>query len=132
SRRDPQQHTTTLFPYTTLFRSAPRSHRGGQGFKSPQLHRVLPGQAAFSSSWLPGREPSVWLGLREQRRGGTDRQYARRAESCDPGALAGDARVCEERVAQEEKSIRGLPVSVVAHQALEDLRGRRDLGFGRL
>ncbi len=29
--------------------SAPRSHRGGQGFESPQLHRVLAGQALCSS-----------------------------------------------------------------------------------
>jgi hypothetical protein len=51
--------------------SAPRSHRGGQGFKSPQLHRVLAGQWHRSISWLstwePLREPSrrfrVWLGL---------------------------------------------------------------------
>ena len=28
--------------------SAPRSHRGGQGFKSPQLHREIAGQAACS------------------------------------------------------------------------------------
>jgi hypothetical protein len=35
--------------------SAPRSHRGGQGFKSPQLHRVLAGKVACSSFWLPGR-----------------------------------------------------------------------------
>jgi hypothetical protein len=28
--------------------SAPRSHRGGQGFKSPQLHRVLAGQRPIS------------------------------------------------------------------------------------
>src|SRR6266567_4045942 len=26
---------------------ATRSHRGGQGFKSPQLHRVLAGQVAY-------------------------------------------------------------------------------------
>src|SRR6266702_7283865 len=32
--------------------SAPRSHRGGQGFKSPQLHRVLAGQSLFCG-WLP-------------------------------------------------------------------------------
>ena len=28
-----------------------RSHRGGQGFKSPQLHRVLAGQRPISCSW---------------------------------------------------------------------------------
>ena len=52
--------------------SAPRSHRGGQGFKSPQLHRVLAGQSRYSIfwrlAWEPLREPScrlqVWLGLR--------------------------------------------------------------------
>src|SRR5580704_13778705 len=48
--------------------SAPRSHRGGQGFKSPQLHRVLAGKMARSIFWLSGWEPSrsirVWLGLR--------------------------------------------------------------------
>src|ERR1035441_9415518 len=52
--------------------SAPRSHRGGQGFESPQLHRVLAGQASCSSfrrlSWEPSWEPScrlwVWLVLR--------------------------------------------------------------------
>jgi hypothetical protein len=38
----------------------------------------------------------------------------------------------DDRVAQEEASIRGLLVGVVVHHALEDLRGRRDLGFGRL
>src|SRR6185437_12886065 len=51
--------------------SAPRSHREGQGFKSPQLHRVLPGQVACSIFWLPVGEPMwepsrriwVWLGL---------------------------------------------------------------------
>ena len=51
--------------------SAPRSHRGGQGFKSPQLHRVLAGQTPCSSfcrsTWEPLWEPSrrlrVWLGL---------------------------------------------------------------------
>ena len=52
--------------------SAPRSHRGGQGFKSPQLHRVTAGQVACSISWLsvgepmwePSRRIVVWLGLR--------------------------------------------------------------------
>ena len=47
------------------------SHRGGQGFKSPQLHRVLAGQTACSISWLsvgepmwePSRRIIVWLGL---------------------------------------------------------------------
>src|SRR5690242_14985281 len=43
------------------------SHRGGQGFKSPQLHRVLAGQVACSSFWLfvgePMWEPSrtIWV-----------------------------------------------------------------------
>src|SRR5580704_13710781 len=30
--------------------SAPRSHRGGQGFKSPQLHREIAGQRLTYSS----------------------------------------------------------------------------------
>ena len=51
--------------------SVPCSHRGGQGFKSPQLHRVLAGQVAVRFFWLLGWEPlwepsrrlRVWLGL---------------------------------------------------------------------
>jgi hypothetical protein len=34
-----------------------RSHRGGQGFKSPQLHRVLPGEMSCSGCGCPAREP---------------------------------------------------------------------------
>ena len=52
--------------------SAPRSHRGGQGFKSPQLHpRYCRSDGLFdfcSSTLKPLREPSrrlsVWLRLR--------------------------------------------------------------------
>ena len=42
---------------TSIDLPATRSHRGGQGFESPQLHRVLAGQVTYSSFWLSGREP---------------------------------------------------------------------------
>jgi PBP superfamily domain len=70
------------------------SHRGGQGFKSPQLHRVLPGQMACSSFWFstwePLREPSrrlpVWLGL-----GLRAAATAKTASTSITGATAGTA-----------------------------------------
>ena len=39
--------------------SAPRSHRGGQGFKSPQLHREIAGQRPCSSFCGSAGEP-LW------------------------------------------------------------------------
>src|ERR1700729_713337 len=46
--------------------SAPRSHRGGQGFKSPQLHPGTAGQRHHSNrcyfAWEPLWEPSRKLG----------------------------------------------------------------------
>ena len=68
------------------------SHRGGQGFKSPQLHRVLAGRVVCSSFWLlvgepmwePSRRIPVWLGLRAVAR-------AKTASTSTTGATAGTA-----------------------------------------
>jgi hypothetical protein len=72
--------------------SAPRSHRGGQGFKSPQLHREIAGRVACSISWLlgweplwePGRKLPVWLGLRAV-------ATAKTESTSITGATAGDS-----------------------------------------
>src|SRR6516165_6625338 len=58
--------------------SAPRSHRGGQGFKSPQLHQVTAVQLAQAAGSYrdrePNREPSVTLpAWRRPGAGGTAR-----------------------------------------------------------
>src|SRR5262249_27441209 len=49
-------------------RSGPPSHRGGQGFKSPQLHKVFPGHRLGARARLSAREstgeppyPMAWL-----------------------------------------------------------------------